>query len=180
MDAGALAQFDALKELVRGVRNARTEYGLEQARKIAAVLVVSDPQLRPVLEEELAVICLLAKLDPSQVSVVGSAAEASAAAPPGGSVSVVVNEGLQLLLPLAGLFDVEKELARLTKQKAKVEKELAGILGRLNNPKFVEKASPEYIAEVRGQAADAQDRLASVEAKLAQVGQLKAVGNGGA
>jgi valyl-tRNA synthetase len=35
-------------------------------------------------------------------------------------VSVVVNEGLQLLLPLAGLFDVDKELARLTKQKAKV------------------------------------------------------------
>jgi valyl-tRNA synthetase len=55
-----------------------------------------------------------------QVSVVGSAAEASAAAPAGGSVSVVVNEGLQLLLPLAGLFDVDKELARLTKQKAKV------------------------------------------------------------
>lgn len=35
-------------------------------------------------------------------------------------MSVVVNEGLQLLLPLAGLFDVDKELARLTKQKAKV------------------------------------------------------------
>jgi hypothetical protein len=56
----------------------------------------------------------------AQVSVVGSAAEASASAPAGGSVSVVVNEGLQLLLPLAGLFDVDKELARLTKQKAKV------------------------------------------------------------
>jgi valyl-tRNA synthetase len=36
-------------------------------------------------------------------------------------VSVVVNEGLQLLLPLAGLFDVEKELARLAKQKSKVQ-----------------------------------------------------------
>jgi valyl-tRNA synthetase len=35
-------------------------------------------------------------------------------------VSVVVSEGLQLLLPLAGLFDVEKELKRLDKQKQKV------------------------------------------------------------
>eukprot|EP00882_Tetradesmus_deserticola_P030855 GHRQ01034836.1.p1 GENE.GHRQ01034836.1~~GHRQ01034836.1.p1 ORF type:complete len:142 (-),score=11.82 GHRQ01034836.1:92-517(-) len=34
VDAAALAQFDQLKELVRGVRNARTEYGLEQARKV--------------------------------------------------------------------------------------------------------------------------------------------------
>lgn len=55
-----------------------------------------------------------------QVCIVSSAAEASAAAPPGGSVSVVVSEGLQLLLPLAGLFDVEKELKRLDKQKQKV------------------------------------------------------------
>lgn len=55
-----------------------------------------------------------------QVFIVSSAAEASAAAPPGGSVSVVVSEGLQLLLPLAGLFDVEKELKRLDKQKQKV------------------------------------------------------------
>jgi valyl-tRNA synthetase len=55
-----------------------------------------------------------------QVSIVSTAAEASAAAPPGGSVSVVVSEGLQLLLPLAGLFDVDKELKRLDKQKQKV------------------------------------------------------------
>jgi hypothetical protein len=33
---------------------------------------------------------------------------------------VVVSEGLQLLLPLAGLFDVDKELKRLDKQKQKV------------------------------------------------------------
>lgn len=51
-----------------------------------------------------------------------SAEEASASAPPGGSVSVVVSEGLQLLLPLAGLFDVAKELQRLEKQKAKVRR----------------------------------------------------------
>ena len=42
---------------------------------------------------------------------------------------------------MAGLFDVAKELARLGKQKAKLEKDLAGINGKLNNPKFIEKAS---------------------------------------
>jgi valyl-tRNA synthetase len=34
VDAAAVTQFEQLKELVRGVRNARTEYGLEQARKV--------------------------------------------------------------------------------------------------------------------------------------------------
>jgi len=46
-------------------------------------------------------------------------------------------------------------------------------MGRLNNPKFVEKAAPAYLAEVQGQAADAQDRLSGIEAKMQQVQQLK-------
>lgn len=176
VDAAALEQYEALKQLVRGVRNARLEYGLEQARKLAAVLVVADPAVQAALQSELPAICLLAKLDPSKVCIVSSAAEASAAAPPGGSVSVVVSEGLQLLLPLAGLFDVEKELKRLDKQKQKVEKELSGIMGRLNNPKFVEKAAPAYLSEVQGQAADARDRLSGIEAKIQQVQQLQQAG----
>jgi hypothetical protein len=54
-----------------------------------------------------------------------------------------------------------------------VEKELSGIMGRLNNPKFVEKAAAPYLAEVQGQAADAQDRLNGIEAKIQQVKQLQ-------
>jgi hypothetical protein len=50
---------------------------------------------------------------------------------------------MQVLLPLAGLFDVAKELARLGKQKAKLDKELGGISGKLTNPAFMSKASPE-------------------------------------
>jgi hypothetical protein len=42
---------------------------------------------------------------------------------------------------MAGLFDVAKELARLNKQRTKLQKDLDGVNGRLNNPKFMEKAS---------------------------------------
>ena len=42
---------------------------------------------------------------------------------------------------MVGLFDVDKELARLAKQRAKIEKDLAGVVARLSNPKFLEKAS---------------------------------------
>jgi hypothetical protein len=42
---------------------------------------------------------------------------------------------------MAGLFDVEKEVARLNKQRAKIEKDLQGVEAQLNNPKFLEKAS---------------------------------------
>jgi hypothetical protein len=38
VDAAALEQYEALKQLVRGVRNARLEYGLEQARKVSVAV----------------------------------------------------------------------------------------------------------------------------------------------
>ena len=53
-----------------------------------------------------------------------------------------------------------------------MEKELAGITARLDNPNFVAKASPPVIEEARQQAADAAARLAEIEAKLLQVQQL--------
>jgi valyl-tRNA synthetase len=63
-----------------------------------------------------------------------------------------------------------------TLQHTQVEKELSGIMGRLNNPKFVEKAAPAYLSEVQGQAADARDRLSGIEAKIQQVQQLQQAG----
>ena len=55
MDEGALAAFDALKGLVRAVRNARAEYGVEEKRRVAATLVVADAGLRLALEAEIQV-----------------------------------------------------------------------------------------------------------------------------
>ena len=53
-----------------------------------------------------------------------------------------------------------------------MEKELAGITGRLSNPNFVAKASAPVIEEARQQAADAGAKLAELEAKLQQVAAL--------
>ena len=55
VDEGALAAFDALKGLVRAVRNARAEYGVEEKRRVAATLVVADAGLRLALEAEIQV-----------------------------------------------------------------------------------------------------------------------------
>ncbi len=44
---------------------------------------------------------------------------------------------------VAGLFDVAKEVARLTKQREKAEKDLAGVAGRMANKKFMDNAPPQ-------------------------------------
>eukprot|EP00983_Pelagomonas_calceolata_P006943 225969-Pelagomonas_calceolata.AAC.3 len=48
---------------------------------------------------------------------------------------------VRVLLPMAGLFDAEKELARLNKQRTKLQKDYDGVTARLSNTKFLEKAS---------------------------------------
>ncbi|GAX77411.1 hypothetical protein CEUSTIGMA_g4857.t1 [Chlamydomonas eustigma] len=169
VDEGALSAFNALKGIVKAVRNARAEYGVEEKKRVAATLVVEDTALRQQIMAETQSISLLAKLDPEQVSLVDCAPPASS-----GSISLVVQEGVQVVLPMAGLFDVDKELARLAKQRAKIEKDLAGVVARLNNPKFLEKASQEYVDEAKQQQAEAAEKLAMVDAKIQQTKELAA------
>ena len=52
-------------------------------------------------------------------------------------------------IPMMELIDREKELARLNKEKAKAEKELAMFENQLNNPKFVERAPAALVEEIR-------------------------------
>ncbi|GFR44090.1 hypothetical protein Agub_g5252 [Astrephomene gubernaculifera] len=180
VDATALAHFEVLRGCVRALRNARAEYNVEPGRRIGATIVVEDEETRQALRSELAVVCLLAKLDAAAVRLVACAAEAQGGAAEAGAlqeaaascVSLVVRDGVQVLLPLAGLFDVAKELARLGKQRTKLEKDLAGIHSRLNNPAFMAKAAPGYVEEARAQEREAREKLALVEQKIAQVTAL--------
>ena len=55
------------QELVRRVRNARAEYGVEPARRIPAIVVAADASLLAAAAEESQVLCALARLDPSQL-----------------------------------------------------------------------------------------------------------------
>ncbi|MCO5296279.1 MAG: valine--tRNA ligase [Fimbriimonadaceae bacterium] len=79
-------------------------------------------------------------------------------------------EGIDLWLPLAGLVDPDKELARLGKEKEKLADELAKLQARLANPQFVERAKPEVVERERATAADLEERIAKLEARQAMFG----------
>ena len=90
----------ALQAAVSAVRNARAEYGVELGRRIPATLLVADPTLRAALAAELPVLCALAKLDPAAAAVEARPEGGLPAAD--GRVVLVVSEGLEVALPLAG------------------------------------------------------------------------------
>ena len=50
---------------------------------------------------------------------------------------------------MAGLIDTEAELARLTKETEKLEKDLKRLQGKLGNSSFIDKAPAEVVEKER-------------------------------
>eukprot|EP00887_Chlorella_sp_A99_P007370 scaffold2.g7370.t1 len=195
VDVQAVEQFEVLQAAVRAVRNARAEYGVEPGRRVAATLRVASPELRAALQGEAAALALLAKLDPETLQLL-SPEEAAHLSGAKGQIELVVCQGVEALLPLAGLFDAAKETERLAKQasaglqqrslgraratarslrhacRAKVEKELAALDGRLGNASFVDRAPQKVVDEVRAQAEEMRQQLAMIDDKLAKFAAL--------
>jgi valyl-tRNA synthetase len=61
----------------------------------------------------------------------------------------VLGRGIELVVPLAGAVDVEKECAKLRGELSALEKQLAALRGRLANEKFTGKAPAEVVAAER-------------------------------
>ena len=79
---------------------------------------------------------------------------------------------MELLVPMAGLIDTAAELARLDKEIDKLTKEVAKTEGKLNNPKFVDKAPADVVEKERERLRDFQDaidKLTDQKAKMANL-----------
>ena len=63
-------------------------------------------------------------------------------------------------------IDMSAIIAKLTKQKEKLEKEVNKLNGMLNNERFVANAPEQVIAENRKALAEASEKMAKVEAEL--------------
>ena len=73
----------------------------------------------------------------------------------------------RIFMPLAELVDFEKELARIAREKANAEKQLAGIMNKLNNPGFMAKAPEAVINGAREDAAKLQALIEKLDASAA-------------
>jgi valyl-tRNA synthetase len=171
VDTDAVNAFESLQKVVTRIRNARAEYSVEPAKRVPAYVVCTDAALNAELAAEINVIATLARLNMDECSV-SNAAPAAFAAAPENFVQIIVNEQLEVYLPLAGLADPVKEIARLTKQQAKMEKEIAGLAGRVNSPSFTDKAPPAVVEKARKELSDLEEQLAAVVARVEQMQSL--------
>jgi valyl-tRNA synthetase len=93
-----------------------------------------------------------------------------AGAAPREDVVAVVLEGAEVILPLAGMLDVEAERARLRGQAAQAEAEVQRLEAKLANEQFRSRAPQEVVTKEEAKLAAARSRLEGLQARLRELG----------
>ena len=84
-------------------------------------------------------------------------------------VMSAVVDGAEIFVPLDDLMDYKAELARLQKEKKRLEGEVKRVVGKLSNQGFVSKAPEKVVAEERAKKDKYEEMLAKVTDRLAMV-----------
>ena len=142
---------------IRALRNVRAQMNVPPSKK-AKLYVVSE--YADSFNADTAV--FFTKLASASEVVLVDAYDAD------GSVSVV-SEGAKLYIPMAEIVDLEKERARLEKEKENAEKEIARVNGKLSNASFTDKAPAAVVEAERAKPAKYTEMLANVKDMLAKL-----------
>jgi valyl-tRNA synthetase len=155
-DEEAEQQVDSMIDIVRAIRNIRSEKNIEPARKLDAYVVTPDGgRIGSALVESLA---------RAELHVVQNASDA-----PRDGVATAVLENAQVVVPLEGLMDVGAERARLEKEIAEAEQYIARLNGKLSNEQFRSKAPADVVAAEEERRTSAQTRLEGLQKALGEL-----------
>jgi len=160
IDAELEHQFDLLIGTIRTIRNLRAEADVKPGAKVQTILQSESDRERQILARGQSYIQNLAKVETlSIVEKLESAPEAIA-----GVVGTV-----QVLVPLAGVVDVDGLKAKLERDLKKIEGEITALSGRLSNSKFVDKAPADVVQGARDVLAEAEKQAEILKARLDQL-----------
>jgi valyl-tRNA synthetase len=155
------AAMDEVRALVTAIRTIRAEKGVDPKRRIDALVVAATG--RGLLESEAAWIRSLARLERLEIVDAAPAEAPQTIKQPVGAWEVRV--------PMAGLFDLGAERARLARERQRLETERASLAKKLENPSFVERAKPEVVAESRARVAEIDALVPRIETTLRDLGR---------
>ena len=90
-----------------------------------------------------------------------------------GEYAAVVCTGAECFIPLGELVDVQKELARLEKERDTIKGEIQRANGKLSNKGFVEKAPQKLVEEEKAKIVKYTEMLAKVEERVQVLSELQ-------
>ena len=157
--AEARAELDWVVRLITEVRTVRAEMNVPPSQKAPLLLKDATPETLARGGSWFDAIARLAR---------AASLEALAGDVPAGSAQAVVDEAT-VVIPLAGLIDLDAERARLAKERARAVGEAEKVEKKLSNPDFVARAKEEVVEENRERLAAALSDVARLEAALGRI-----------
>jgi valyl-tRNA synthetase len=152
-DPPAEAEIGWVIDLITAIRSVRVEMSIPPATSLPLVLAGASPEVAARARRWAEFVQHLARV--GEITFAESA--------PRGAVQLVVR-GVVAALPLKGVIDLAAERARLAKEMAKCDADIARVDAKLGNPNFVARAPEEVVEEEKEKREEAQLR----KAKLAE------------
>ena len=146
-----IAQFEAVKEVISGIRTIRLQKNIAQKEALALEVTGENPVAG--FDSVIAKLCNL-----SEIKQVETKSEGAAAFMVGTT---------EYAIPLGNLINVEEELKKLEADLKYQEGFLQSVMKKLSNEKFVSKAPANVIEMERKKQADAETKIAALKESIA-------------
>jgi valyl-tRNA synthetase len=149
IDPAAEAEMQLVQGITVKCRMLRKTYNVRDSDVVAVEVRSPSEEARKLIEKYLPTLeQVLRKKTTFKITADGT--------PIPGAARAVVRADVEIIMPLGGLIDVPVERARIQKEIAKADKEIATIEAKLGKPDFIEKAQKEVVEEQRTRLVDQQ------------------------
>jgi valyl-tRNA synthetase len=156
-----IENFQVVQEIVRSIRNLRSEKNVKPDRRIPAMFSASFDMAHLIMHE-VPMIAALAGLDVAQVKVIAST---SGTFPrPDGHIPLVAG-GIEIFMPISGLVDIEEERHRLKKALGEAEVQIRRLENLLASD-FAKKAPATVVQKERDKLNDYQEAREKLRGQL--------------
>ena len=164
IDDASTKETQWIQQFILGVRQIRGEMDIKPSKPIPVLLQNGQTEDKQWMENNSLYLKNLAKLESITWLSEGEEAPDSATA--------LIGE-MKILIPMAGLIDVEAEKARLEKSMAKVQKDLEKSEKKISNPKFVDKAPEAVVNQEKERIDGFKTSIANLQEQLDKILMLK-------
>jgi valyl-tRNA synthetase len=151
-------QFSLMQDVIRSTRNIRSELGLSAGKEVPVLYKAKSKEIENLLTSSRERIVHLASLSCFD----------SCTSKPAGFLSTILSD-VELYLDIAKVVDINLEIERLEKQIQKIDKDEAGLNGRLQNPKFIERAPEEVVLEAKAELSALKDKKKKIEDTIVEL-----------
>ena len=153
--------MESVMDAIRAIRNRRTEMNVPPSKKAALYILANDPKVFIEGEgfmQRLAYADTVTLLDKEPENLDG--------------MITCTTSDAKLYIPMGQLVDVQKEIARITKELEAAKKFLASLEGKLSNENFVARAPEAVVNAEREKAAKHRELIAALEESLSAMQKL--------